>query len=459
MKKSIKLIFVLLLLAAVIGTAVCRVHDTKPSPAPAPQKISAEEAKRIMDSGEQYFLLDVRTQEEFDAQHIPGAVCIPDSELSSRSGELPQERDTLILVYCRSGRRSALSAEVLAGLGYTAVRDFGGIIDWQYETVEEAVVSEDSSGEHVHHWVDFDCNYQQCSCGLQKRYSDPAPDMPPSPTPHPLIEPVLSDCTIDPSFFEPASEQGQLITIDYETRDYMNAPSIVYEKSMTVYLPYGYDETKQYDVLFLAHISGGGENWWLNSIHYFEDPERGTQELYIPTMLDNMIERGMCPQVIVIGLNCYISSDEALYHNSKRDYYQFPREFREDIMPAVQSNLSVYDSREHYGFLGASFGAYVDYICVLTDCFDLVGWHCQTGGGTVYADTLRNAWSNIGALDEPLCGFYICEGTRDDLAPVMEGIYNMQQFDTFSYTLIEGCGHEYREWDIALYNALQIFFR
>ncbi|MEA5013698.1 MAG: rhodanese-like domain-containing protein [Candidatus Limiplasma sp.] len=88
----------------------------------------------MMDAGGEYILLDVRTQGEFDAGHIPGAILIPDFELASRAeAELPQ-KDAVILLYCRSGNRSASSARTLVEMGYTNVYDFGGINSWPYET-------------------------------------------------------------------------------------------------------------------------------------------------------------------------------------------------------------------------------------------------------------------------------------------------------------------------------------
>lgn len=303
--------------------------------------------------------------------------------------------------------------------------------------------------------ADIDEKSVSASESLVESTPEPTPD----PTPHPLIAPELTDRTIDSSFFEPAGEQGELVTIQYETYDYIYGPEDMYTKNMTVYLPYGYDERRKYDVLFLAPISGCNENWWLNATHKFEDPEMGMMELQIPTMLDNMIERGLCSPLIVINLNCYILENAQYEHNSTRDYSQFPREFRNDIMPAVKEQLSVYDEREHFGFLGASFGAYVDYLCILSDCFDLVGWHGETGGGKIDPDYLQQTWTSIGTQNMELCGLYIAEGEYDDAGPVMEGIYAMSQFDNLSYTVIQGAGHEYREWDIALYNALQIFFR
>jgi rhodanese-related sulfurtransferase len=100
------------------------------------QKITAEEAKTMMDDGDPYILLDVRTEEEFAEQRIDGAILIPDYEIASRVEEELTDKDARILVYCRSGRRSTLAANEMIALGYTNIYDFGGIIDWPYETTE-----------------------------------------------------------------------------------------------------------------------------------------------------------------------------------------------------------------------------------------------------------------------------------------------------------------------------------
>ncbi|MCL1791520.1 MAG: rhodanese-like domain-containing protein [Peptococcaceae bacterium] len=99
------------------------------------QKITPERAKEIMDSGEPYILLDVRTDEEYAEKRIDGAVLIPDYEIGVRAvSELP-DKSARILVYCRGGRRSANAANELLNMGYTHVYDFGGINDWPYDTV------------------------------------------------------------------------------------------------------------------------------------------------------------------------------------------------------------------------------------------------------------------------------------------------------------------------------------
>ena len=97
------------------------------------EQITPEEAKKIMDSGEEHIILDTREKDEFDEGHIPGAILIPYTEIENKAEEMLPDKDKLILVYCRSGRRSKIAAESLAKLGYTNVKEFGGIIDWPYE--------------------------------------------------------------------------------------------------------------------------------------------------------------------------------------------------------------------------------------------------------------------------------------------------------------------------------------
>ena len=97
------------------------------------EQITPQEAKRIMDSGKAYIILDVREQDEFDEGHIPGARLLPYTEIENKAQEILVDKDAQILVYCRSGRRSKIAAESLAKLGYTNVKEFGGIIDWEGE--------------------------------------------------------------------------------------------------------------------------------------------------------------------------------------------------------------------------------------------------------------------------------------------------------------------------------------
>ena len=119
-----KLIF--LLLAVMLLTACGQNKEA------AYVNITAEETKEIMDTEEGYIILDVRTQEEYDEGHIPGAIVISHEEIEEKAEGMLPDKNQLLLVYCRSGRRSKIAAEALE-LGYTNIKEFGGIIDWPYE--------------------------------------------------------------------------------------------------------------------------------------------------------------------------------------------------------------------------------------------------------------------------------------------------------------------------------------
>ena len=100
------------------------------------EQISGAEAKALMDSESGYIIIDARTQSEYDEGHIPGAILLPEYEIADRAEKELPDKNQLILVYCRSGRRSKIAAEELVELGYTNVKEFGGIIDWEHEIVK-----------------------------------------------------------------------------------------------------------------------------------------------------------------------------------------------------------------------------------------------------------------------------------------------------------------------------------
>lgn len=100
------------------------------------KQISSDEAAEMMKTEKEFIILDVRRQDEFDSGHIPGAICVPNETIGTADiPELP-DKSQLILVYCRSGRRSKEASQKLADMGYTNITEFGGIIDWKGEIVK-----------------------------------------------------------------------------------------------------------------------------------------------------------------------------------------------------------------------------------------------------------------------------------------------------------------------------------
>ena len=124
--------WIMLLLAVLLLTG-CSVEKGEKDVAEY-EMITAQQAKEIMDTQEGYVILDARTEEEYEQGHIPGAIVISHEEIKEKAESVLTDKDQLILVYCRSGRRSKLAAQDLVELGYTNVKEFGGIIDWPYET-------------------------------------------------------------------------------------------------------------------------------------------------------------------------------------------------------------------------------------------------------------------------------------------------------------------------------------
>lgn len=100
------------------------------------KKISAKEAYDMMSAGG-VTVVDVRTRAEYDEGHIKGAVLVPDETIVNNAPSELQDKQAVLLVYCRSGRRSHDAANKLLALGYENVYDFGGIIDWPYEKVKD----------------------------------------------------------------------------------------------------------------------------------------------------------------------------------------------------------------------------------------------------------------------------------------------------------------------------------
>ena len=131
MKKLKGLIIVLSILLSLFGLTACGGENNATY-----EQITPQKAKTIMDTENDYIIIDARTDEEFAEGHIENAILIPEYEIADRAEKELPDKEQLILVYCRSGRRSKIASEELVKLGYSNVKEFGGIIDWPYEIVK-----------------------------------------------------------------------------------------------------------------------------------------------------------------------------------------------------------------------------------------------------------------------------------------------------------------------------------
>ena len=97
------------------------------------RRITASQARGLMEKYPNAIILDVRNDQEFYTGHIPGAILLPEFEIGERYQDILKDKYQLILVYCRSGVRSRNATNLLLSLGFVNVYDFGGIIHWPYD--------------------------------------------------------------------------------------------------------------------------------------------------------------------------------------------------------------------------------------------------------------------------------------------------------------------------------------
>ena len=121
----------ILMIALVIGGLFMFMQNGN-----ANQTMKYEELQNKLNAQENFVLLDVRTQEEFDAGHIAGAILLPYDEIALKAATVLPDKEKEIVLYCRSGRRSAIAKKALVELGYKDVEDFGGINRWKGELVK-----------------------------------------------------------------------------------------------------------------------------------------------------------------------------------------------------------------------------------------------------------------------------------------------------------------------------------
>lgn len=296
----------------------------------------------------------------------------------------------------------------------------------------------------------------------------------PTPTQTPLRKIILSEDDLPEELLRRAERQGIVSEEEYQTRDLVSDLPYEIDKDVTVYLPYGYDPQERYDVLILLHCAWADHRFWL-----LQDRNYGREEepvpVSVPNLLDRMIEEGYCRPLIVVSPCIYLYDRQPSTAGNSYDYAQFAKEIRKDFLPWIAENYATYasdgsrealrEARDHFGVLGASFGAYATYISIIGDNFDLVAWYTFCGGGEIDPGYLVNSWTQAETSELPLRMLYICEGEFDDRAGPESSYYNLVHFGNpfeeknVKFTLVSDWGHEDHSYLVGLYNTLQMFFR
>jgi enterochelin esterase-like enzyme len=268
-----------------------------------------------------------------------------------------------------------------------------------------------------------------------------------------------------------AEKKGRLTTVTYHTKAY-GGDNRALIKSAVVYLPYEYDVSKQYNILYLMHGGGGTETSWLA-----EEPEN-------VNMIDNLIARGIVQPLIIVTPTFYHrdGSDTMINTNLTEN---FQHELRNDLIPAVESKFMTFAkgdtseevliaTRDYRAFAGLSMGSMTTYWSALCGCLDLFSWFgpysgcCgPTADQDAAAKRILAAIESEGFKDYSINYLFACNGT-DDIAykehvVVMEKVLastnKLKENVNYDFMVIPEGRHDMRAWQLDLYHTLQKFFK
>ena len=288
-----------------------------------------------------------------------------------------------------------------------------------------------------------------------------------------------TECTdIAPEQWYVNSESGIVERIKYTAHNYTKEKDKetgeypTFEKQMTVYLPAGYDPSRDYNVLLLLGGTYANDTTFLiNKIEF--SPENTVSP---KNLIDNMIAQKKCAPLIVVGINMYAVNNSGLIMTQSKelDKRQITNELRYDILPYIAKHYNTYmnDSdeesiraaREHIGLFGISYGCIQMYNGILPECLDLIGWYTAAAGGTIGKDVFVEKVKEK-SEDYPISYFYSCVGDNDSLCETTYYDYEYLEeagviktgenasFDVFNYT-----EHNDRAVGLSLYNTLMIMF-
>lgn len=258
-----------------------------------------------------------------------------------------------------------------------------------------------------------------------------------------------------------STKQGHIEKIIYETKAYATDHRTV-EKTAYVYLPFEYENSKPYNILYLMHGTGDDEEYWL---------KKHSQN---KIMLDQMISRGDIDPLIVVTPTFYVEED--CYDDLDKLTYSFKEELRNDLMPVVESSYSTYaetcdhegfeSSRDHRAFAGLSRGAVTTYNSAMFGSLDYFSWFGAFSGSRIDKGCLETTLQNSEFSDYEINYLYMSSGNFDFTLPGQLKDYDM--LVDMDSRLIEGVNtsfdifpmryHSMGSWHLALYNFLQKIF-
>lgn len=272
------------------------------------------------------------------------------------------------------------------------------------------------------------------------------------------------------AMLQKTDKKGTVERFLYNTGTYDERVSLPMTKSAWVYLPYGYDAAKQYNVLYLLHGGGVNEDWWFKM---FPDTV---------TILDNMIAQGICEPCIIVTPTYYRGTDVDRNAEFITEHFRF--ELRKDLIPAIESKYSTYagsdvseenliKTRNHRAFAGLSLGSMTTYRAAFYNNYDLFSWYgpfsgcCgPKGDRKVEVKRIIETLENGVKINLPLDYLFCCNGDQDiayeEHVEIMSNVTKtcdiLKQGENYDFFIIPGGVHDMKAWQLHLYHALQIFF-
>lgn len=293
---------------------------------------------------------------------------------------------------------------------------------------------------------------------------------------------------------EECEQKGTVVSLEYETPAYAVNEVLGTEqtmsKSVSVYLPYGYDKALQYNVLYLLHGTGGNDKYWLVS-----------EKTGVPTcnVLDNMIAQGICDPLIVVAPNYYAELKEKEYKltdeiveeyakevedpflASRNDLWPefFKKELRDQIIPLIESEYATYangdvseenliETREHRALAGLSRGSMASVRSGLMANTDYIAYFGSYSGVWADFDKFKEILTEGTFQDYPVKYWYNGNGSADFSLENHTEFLNQvtsqmtEKFtdgENYAFVVKEGAEHSYENWITDLYNNLLVLFK
>lgn len=262
------------------------------------------------------------------------------------------------------------------------------------------------------------------------------------------------------------SECGTIETISYTTYDYFGDGSEI-EKYANVYLPYGYDEQKKYNVLYLMHGIGGDENEWGMT----GDTSR------VKIIMDNLIYNEDIEPFIVVTPNGRSGADFANRSSDYHSFYEFGKELRNDLIPYIESHYATYGQsgendydmktdRAHRAMAGLSMGGMQTINIGMCECLDLFSWFGAFSSAPTSYPSSDIALKLAAFPEENIDYFYAMCGTEDGVAyqsarGAVRGLTDLtDKLDDSNFYWQELPGvHDFNIWNLGFYNFAKIIFQ